>query len=77
MLIHIHIYNAHVITFMLNGTLASAFEPTYSKRTRIHVYYVCSVLLETCRENEYRENIDTHHILVSGPILYFRVMTTV
>lgn len=24
MLIHIHIYNAHVITFMLNGTLASA-----------------------------------------------------
>lgn len=22
-------------------------------------------------------NIDTHHILVSGPILYFRVMTTV
>lgn len=77
MLIHIHIYNAHVITFMLNGTSASAFEPTYSKRTQIHVSYVCSRLLETCRENEYRENIDTHHILVSGPILYFRVMTTV
>lgn len=77
MLIHIHIYNAHVITFMLNGTYASAFEPTYSKRTQIHVYYVCTVLLETCRENEYRENIDTRPILVSGPILYFRVMTTV
>ena len=54
MLIHIHIYNAHVITFMLNGTLASALEPTYSKRTQIHVYYVCSVLLGTCRGNEYR-----------------------
>lgn len=72
-----YIYNAHVITFMLNGTSASAFEPTYSKRTQIHVSYVWSGLLETCRENEYRENIDTRHILVSGPILYFRVMTTV
>lgn len=60
MLIHIHIYNAHVITFMLNGTLASALEPTYSKRTQIHVYYVCGVLLETCRENEYRGKKHRH-----------------
>lgn len=56
--------------------LASAFELT-QKVHEIDVYYVYSVFLETCRENKYTENINTCHILVSGPISYFRVMATV